>query len=640
MTGGGRRACGGVHVSLLVLVGLLMVLPSLLLAHVVRRGPGIPAGIGAVLCSLALLTGARPTALPLPFGLAGGNGALQLDALSAVFLLLLFLLAALAEAESLPVIAAAVTMLAGDLVLLAAAGALAVLALPPRLAGRRMDRIRVLAVAGLVGAAALLIGMAAPAGALLPDTGFSLVRDGLAHASIQFNGPCLLLFLVGLGVTPLIGLWPLSAHHRAMCDRAPAWAPVLAALLGLFLLLRLMLDLGRAVPAAGCGYALAALGLASALLAALASLREPTLHGAVARLLVVPNGFAVLGIGVCLLGRAEHLPVLAVAALHAVLLLLPVQALAGPAMLSLVAAMEAEAGASLLARMGGLVQSMPQASRLAAIAVSILVFLPPAGGFPSLGLLLQAILATAGATARARAAAPLPAPVLLAITATVGAVAVTALAGLAWLRLTAVAVLGRPRTPRGAAAQEMPLRLGQAVAGMLALPIVAGLLPGMWLRMLRAVGPGFGIGSDGDASPLLFLTAPDGVSTLSPLSLAMLLGAAVAGCLLVGRRVSVRPERRAPAWGDGAAPPPPWLPFGDPLCQPGPVTLRRMLADEAGLADWPVRPFGAARRMRRVLGTGGAGSAALLLLLRRQGAAMALALLAALLALGGWWRAA
>lgn len=608
--------------SLLVLVGLLLVLMGVLAAKAMRRRAGIVAGVGASLCALALLAGARGAALPVPIGLAGGSGALQLDGLSALFLFLSFLVAAFAEAEPLCLVATCLAMLAGDLVLLAAAAALALLALPPRGLGRRPGRLRTMAAGGLVGACALLGGLAAPAGALLPETGFSLVRDGVATLG-RPEAAVLLPVLVVLGVAPLLGLWPLAAWHRRLCETAPPWAAALASLLGLFLLLRLLLNLAGSAPAAGWGYGLAALGIASALAAAVGALRARTLRGAVARLLAVQNGLAVLGVGICLLARTDDLPGLAAAALDTVLLLLPTQVLAGLAMLTLAAGMEEEAGASLLARLGGLVQSMPRATALAAVAVAMLAFLPPVGGFPALWLLLQSTLAVARVA---------PVPALLAMVAAAVAVA---LSGLAWVRLVAVAGLGRPRTPRGAAAQEIGGRLGRTVAAMLVLPGLIGLLPGVWLRLLRSVGAGLAAGVDADPPPLLHLVAPGGGATLSPLALAVLLLAAIGGCLLLGRRLAVRPERRAPAWEDGIAPPPPWLPFGDPLTQIGPATLVRMVGRQAGPADWPgwsrMRP----RRLRAMLAAPEAVGAWLLAALRRHGAVLALALLAGLLASGG-----
>ncbi len=613
--------------SLLVLVGLLLVLMGVLAAKAMWRRAGIVAGVGAGLCVLALLAGARGAALPVPIGLAGGGGALQLDGLSALFLLLSFLVAAFAEAEPVCLAATCLAMLAGDLVLLATAAALALLALPPRGLGWRPGRARTLAMSGIVGGCALLGGLAAPAGALLPETGFSLVRAGFATLR-RPEAAVLLPVLVVLGVAPPLGLWPLAAWHRRLCETAPPWAAALASLLGLFLLLRLLPDLAESAPAAGWGYGLAALGIASALAAAVGALRAQTLRGAVARLLAVQNGLAVLGVGICLLARAEDLPGQAAAALDAVLLLLPTQVLAGLAMLTLSAGMEEEAGASLLARLGGLVQSMPRAMALAAVAVAMLAFLPPIGGFPALWLLLQSMLAVA------RVGGGAPVPALLAVVAAAVAVA---LSGLAWMRLVAVAGLGRPRTPRGAAAQEIGGRLGRTVAAMLVLPALTGLLPGVWLRLLRSVGAELAAGVDADPPPLLHLVAPGGGATLSPLALAIVLLAAIGGCLLLGRRLVVRPERRAPAWEDGIAPPPPWLPFGDPLTQIGPATLVRMVGRQAGPAGWPGLSRMRPRRLRAMLAAPEAIGAWLLAALQRHGAALALALalLAGLLAFRG-----
>ena len=618
--------------SLLILIGLLFVLLVLVVGKALRLRPTVSAAIGAGLCGLALLAGAQSSALPLPIGLAGGSGGLQLDGLSTSFLLLAFLVGALAEADPVCLAATCLTMLAGDLVLLATASALTLLALPRAGIGRGMARTRIVAIGCVVGACALLSGLAAASGTLLPESGFSLIRAGLAGGLGQRDGAVLVPLLVALGVAPLLGLWPFDAWHRRLWMNSPAWSPTLATLTGLFLLLRLLLDLAGAAPAAWYGYGLAALALVSALRAAAAALREPGLRGAVARLLAVQNALAVLGIGLCLLARADDLPVLAATALDAVLLLLPVLVLAGLAVSALAAAMEAEAGASLLVRLGGLIQSMPQATRLAALAVAMLAFLPPIGGYPAIWLLLQAMLAVARPGGIATPAAVVLAIAWIAI--------VLGLAGLGWLRLAAVAALGRPRTPRGAGAQELELRLGRSVAGMLVLPGLVGLLPGVWLRLLRSVGSGLGVGLDADPPPLLMLAAPGGTAVLSPLALGALLLAAVGGCLLIGRRLSLQPERREPAWEGGIAAAPPWLPFGDPLTQIGSVTPRRLLGQWMERAARPglQRSLLPRRMLRIALQATLSGSAGLRTLLQRRGGELALLLLAALLGLCCWAR--
>ncbi len=646
--------------SLLILIGLallMLILAASGITALLRRPrptipPQLPAlalpAAGALLTLAALLDGGILAALPVPLGPVGGSGGIQLDALTGLFLLLGFLVAGFAEASAATgtrerafrqfcLAALSLTMLSGDVFLLAIGGAATILLLGPGAADSRFGRISLLAAACLAGACALLASLAMRPAALLPDTGFSLLRAGLAGSHAGFGGTVLLPVLTAGAVVPLLGLWPCAGWHRRLCATSPAWTPPLASALGLFLLLRLLVDLAGSAPPAAWGYGLIALGLLSALLAGIAALNGERVRVVVGSLLGLQNALSVTAVGICLLAKADDLPLLATSALDAALLLVSVQLPAGLAALRLAQAMEEEAGAALLGRLGGLVQSMPYATLFVAVAGAMLAFVPPAGGFGGLWLLLQAALSVSR----------LLGPDLSALSALVvaGIVVAAGLSVLAWLRLAAVAALGRPRTPRGAAAQEIPRRLGRAVAVLLALPLLIGLLPGVWLRLASPIGLTLGVRSDADPAPLLRLVSTGGASSLSPLPLGALLALSIGTCLWASRRLAVQPERREPGWEGGMAPPPPWLPFGDPLTQVGPHTLTRALWSAldpvrprlgrgAGLAGW--RP--AHRNAVRVrLRDGGAG---LSRLLQARGGVLALVLLGLLLGMFGWWRTA
>jgi hypothetical protein len=137
-----------------------------------------------------------------------------------------------------------------------------------------------------------------------------------------------------------------------------------------------------------------------------------------------------------------------------------------------------------------------------------------------------------------------------------------------------------------------------AAAGLL---LLAGVAPGVALAGAGAVSGWLGLG-DVPCGGWLGLAAP-GAAYL-PLPVALVLAAAGVGLWAVFRRLG-RPEAvRGPAWGCGAAPPPRWLPLGDPLTQPSAAgfaqPLRRMLAEpwlarrEGIVAPEPAAP-GAAR---------------------------------------------
>ena len=173
--------------------------------------------------------------------------------------------------------------------------------------------------------------------------------------------------------------------------------------------------------------------------------------------------------------------------------------------------------------------------------------LPAGAGFAALWLLFQALLAAPHT--------PWLAPVAVALSVS------AALSGVASVRIFGVAFLGRPRAPRTAGAQDIA-RLARP--GMLALAGVAsaiGLFPGLVLMLADpAIRHMQGLGLD-DRIGFVGLRG-------YPVLLLVVLGLAIgAGALWMLKRRGGAPAREAPAWHDGFAPPPPWLPFGDPMTQ-------------------------------------------------------------------------
>ncbi len=609
----------------------------------VLRKPGVPASgpsaaltpmLGAALSLLALVDG-QSAALPVPVGFAGGGG-IQLDQLSASFLLLGFASAGFVEAAvpQLPrdrgrlrlcLSGLVLTMLSGDAFLLALGGILTIAVLARSAGGLGTGRIPVFAGAALLGACTRLLGAAAPA-VRLADAGFARLRGDPAVSA----GSMLFPLLAIAAAVPLLGTWPCEGWHRRLHTVAPPWAPVLATLLGMFLLLRLLLDLpGTALPAAP-GVVLVVVGLLGALRAGSDAMGSGRLRPAVGMLASVPAGMMAAAVGLCLVARADDLPVLAGTALDAVLLLLPMQVLGGLAALVLAQAMEAEAGAGALGRLGGLAQSMPRASLLGGGCAAMLGFLFPAGAFAGLWLLLQ------DALAMARQGGAFGPSMFIAVLAVVVS---AALCLVGWLRLAAVAVLGRPRTPRGAAALDIPPVLVRALCALLAVPLLLGLLPGAWLRTLAPLRLALASDAAGDL-PVFRLVSPGDTASLSPLPLLLLGLLAVWLPVWVRRLLRERPVRHAASWEGGAAPPPPWLPFGDPATQVGPATLPHALlsalVSALGGTAWQGRGDQARhvvrRRLRRAVASSRRVAAMLSGLLHHRGGVLALALLAAVLA--------
>ncbi|MCQ8240974.1 hypothetical protein [Rhizosaccharibacter radicis] len=525
--------------------------------------PQLCCGIGLGACSIQLLSGSDAAFLPLPFGFAAA-GALALDPVSTLLLGLVFMTGLVARPVGsvrrriLLIGTVATLAISGDALLFSIAGAAAILLLDRT----TMRPASIVSVCLLSGATALLAGGGAAINALLPEISFERLRS-LSAARDGGFWPDILLFLFAAGAAgPLLGFPFCAAGRRRWSRHADTASLVLAPATGLFLLTRLLLDL-RGAPPAWWGAGLALFGSLAAARGALAA-------AAARHLRAVPEGAAMFagGLGTVALGgiiavRARA-PGAALPAAEAALLcavgLLPVLLVAfrGTELL------EEGAGARAMSRLGGLARAMPRTALMTTLSAACLLFLPPFAPGAGLWLFWQAMAAMLPPDARiARSGLLLLAAALL---------LVLAMHAYGWLKLFVVAMFGRPRTPRAAAAEDGPGGVWRPSMLVVAVPALVGLLPQLFVPLLRPAAkilsgtaatdlaaPAFspwGLAAAADRAPLMVL----------PLLLLVLM-------LLLVLRITtlrVRPggARTVAAWADGFAPPPPWLPFGEPATQP------------------------------------------------------------------------
>ena len=224
--------------------------------------------------------------------------------------------------------------------------------------------------------------------------------------------------------------------------------------------------------------------------------------------------------------------------------------------------------------------------------------LPPGPGFAAFWLVAQSVLAAVrlGGPAVMQA-------VLVLVVALLGLSA--GLAATAAVRLIGVACLGRPRTPRAAAALEAPAPRRWAMGGLAAVLALIGLLPGAALRLadpaLQAL-TGSGMAARADAVAITAQRRHARLCGPAARRCAGLAGGA-AFWLLRLRHPTRRGRRDTPGWTGGFAAPPPWLPFGDPVTQAGPAGFARALTGSVAAlrrADaWQVPLLGRLRRSVR-----------------------------------------
>ena len=515
-------------------------------------------GLGCLLCLLTLLLGEGANQLVLPFGPPGLTLHLVLDPVAAFFLLLVFAagtagsaVAAETGAKAPPSsLAGVVLCLAGAALALLAADA-AALALGLSLVGAAIwasgdaaaTRAPQLTVAGLTALAAL--------GAIgLSGFTFAEARTHPAH-------PAGLLLLALLGPGALAGLAPFHAWmvpaHAAAPARAAALLSGVVAPLAVYLMLRLVLDLaGPAIPL-WWGMPLLGMGIGGALIGGWHAASGAELDRCAAALTVRQSGLAAIGIGLAAIGRALDLPNVTVLAVAGVLMLALAQAVCGTLAQLAAGAVRTGAGSRRLTLLGGLATPMPVVTAGMGAALFGLSALPLSAGFAGVWLLVQAVLAA-------------PRSAGLAIVAAALGVS-AALAGVALVRIFGVAFLGRPRGPRSAGAMDIAKAEAPGLLVLAGAATLIGLFPGPVLLLAEpAIRQLAGTGLDGKAG-WFGLTATAGLPGYRTLPL-LLLALAIAGAAvwLARRRLGAAP-RQGRAWNDGFAPPPDWLPFGDPLTQ-------------------------------------------------------------------------
>jgi hydrogenase-4 component B len=517
----------------------------------------IPCGLGALLCLPPLLGRMPATMLKIPFGPPGLSLYLALDALSAWFLLLVFLSG---------IAVAAFQAIAAPLARPPAAPA------PIRLTACYLagTTLSVLAADGVT----LTIGMALACGIIcLPD------RRRPAALLIPLLLLAAICLLTPAGFTPrfdTIRAAPINAARAAAAAALTiaaaigfAWngAPerrwtraALTAGTGMpaatYLLLRIIADLLAPAAQSWWGVVLLFAGGSVAVVQGWRSAAHPDVDGAVACLVRRQTGLAMIGVGLALVCRTEDLPAAASFALAATYLLAIGASMAGTLASLAANGIGISAGTYRLSRLGGLVQSMPAMSAALAAGLFALSALPPSLGFACLWLLLQSILSaprTGGLLSQ------------LPLALTVGAIALSAaLATAALVRVAGIAMLGRPRSPRSAVAQDCNAPARAILAVLAGVVVIAGILPGpgLWLLADPSIQT---LAGNPPGSHTGFSVVFTGSSGYLPLPVLALVALAT-GAVILAQRWTRNEVKVIGPWANGMVLPA-RLPFGEPAAQ-------------------------------------------------------------------------
>ncbi|MDE1923157.1 MAG: hydrogenase 4 subunit B [Gammaproteobacteria bacterium] len=367
-----------------------------------------------------------------------------------------------------------------------------------------------------------------------------------AHVSPLWAGAAFLLALVGFGAKG--GLVPMHAWLPEAHPAAPS--PVSALMSGVMLkmavygMIRVAFDLEGGL-AWWWGLVPIGLGLFSAIYGIVFAAVQTDMKRLLAFSSIENVGILFTGLGLAMVFRGAAMPTLAALALLAVLY----HALNHAFMKSLLflgtGSVLHSTGERNLGRLGGLIHRMPWVAWLTLVGALAIAGLPPLNGFVSEWLLLQAFLY----------AHALPYPfVNMLLPLCVGVVAlVAALAGYVMVKFFGVVFLGQPRERSLADAHDAGILERVGLAWLAFGCVALGLAPAPVVAALSHVGVQLGVGAlPHNGAPWWMLVPFDtGQATYAP---SIFAGALLAGILLATAMVRVfhhRRARRAPPWSCG-----------------------------------------------------------------------------------------
>ena len=461
-------------------------------ARAAALGAGGAAAGGALglFAALHALFGTSAPEWAAPWPLAIGSVHLGLDPLSALFLIPVFALTALAAVyavgywrNSPPARAAggwfffnlltagmALVLAARDAVLFLAAWELMTIAsfrlvaFEPERPGA--VRAALMYLAASQASAACLFAMFLRLGAASGGTDFAGFAD-FAARSPDVVSFALALGLLGFGLKaglmPLHGWLPL-AHPAAPSPVSAVMSGVMIKT-GIYGLARLTMLAGR--PPLAWGWALLAIGIVSGILGVLFALRQHDLKRLLAFHSVENIGIIALGLGLGVVGAAKGLPAVALLGWTGALFHVVNHAMfKGLLFLGAGAAMQG-AGSGALDRLGGLLRRMPATGWTFLIGAAAISGLPPFNGFASEFLIYAGGFRSLLGPSRALAAGGVASLAALAL--------MGGLAAACFAKVFGIVFLGEPRTPAAAAATDVGGAQRGPMVALAALCLLLGL---------------------------------------------------------------------------------------------------------------------------------------------------------------------
>lgn len=531
----------------------------------------VACGVGGLVAGGAVLTGSGTFVAALPELLPLGGVRIELDALGAVFVVAVALVAIPASLFGIDYVGhglsarsvqAIFPLFVWSLLMVPAAGSASTLLVLWELMAvsslllvlsehRHNPAVRSAAQwyaamthLGLVAILVALMVLADRAG----GDSFAAMRAGAGDVGPVAASVVFLLALVGFGskagVVPL-HVWLPRAHPEAPSHVSALMSGGMVKL-GVYGILRVGWDLLGGGPR-WWGATVLVVGAVSALFGILHALVASDLKRLLAYSTTENVGLILIGVGAAgVFVASGNRPLASVAVAAALLHVVNHAAFKGLLFLGAGSVLSAT-GTRDLDRLGGLVRRMPVTGMTFAVGALAIAALPPLNGFVNEWLLLQSLVHGLSSSSTAMVAVMMP--VAVAVVALTGG-----LAAATFVKAFGTGFLAMPRSPAAAEARESPGTM-QAALGLLAVAcVVLGLAPTLLAGPLaRAVGV---LGPVADGRPLrverLRVQLAGVPASLSPFLLAIAVLVALVATLAVVRAVRSAPTiRGAATWGCG-----------------------------------------------------------------------------------------
>jgi len=386
---------------------------------------------------------------------------------------------------------------------------------------------------------------------------FSAMRG---HApDLQTASVVLFLALLGAGskagIVPLHVWLPLA--HPAAPSHVSALMSGVMTKVAVYAFVRIVFDLAG-VSDWRLSAVIIALGGVTALLGVLYALMEHDLKRLLAYHTVENIGIIFVGLGLALAFRANGLHAAAALAATAALFHVFNHSLFKSLLFFGSGAVLGATGERDMERLGGLIHRMPKTAAYFLIGAAAISALPPLNGFASEWLTFQAVFLSP----------QFPQWGLRFLAPAVGAMLAlaAALAAACFVKAFGITFLGRPRSREAQTAHETDRLSLAAMAGLAALCIVAGVVPGAFTAALAPVSKAIVFdrmpGQNPAALWLPLVPSLGNANSYSGLILFALLAAAMALVALALRIWANGASRRAPAWDCGLPDPSPATQYG------------------------------------------------------------------------------